>query len=233
MKIRDCDWQRIEAYLREDDRVVLPLGSTEQHAYLSLCVDAILAEEVGAAAAEPLGVPVYPAVPFGLAPYFMDYPGSITIRTATYVALITDLLDSLAHHGFKRILIVNGHGGNQPAASVAMEWAAQKTGVRVKFHNWWNAPKTWAKVKEIDPVASHASWMENFPITRLNDVVQPQGGKPMVDLNRLRLLNPKEARQILGDGNYGGDYQKPDEIMQALWTVAVNETRELLEGPWE
>lgn len=233
MKIRDSDWQRIEAYLRDDDRVVLPLGSTEQHAYLSLCVDAILAEEVGAAAAEPLGVPVYPAVPFGLAPYFMDYPGSITIRTATYVALITDLLDSLAHHGFKRILIVNGHGGNQPAASVAMEWAAQKTGMRVKFHNWWNAPKTWAKVKEIDPVASHASWMENFPITRLNDVAQPQGGKPMVDLNRLRLLSPKEARQILGDGNYGGDYQKPDEIMQALWTVAVNETRELLEGPWE
>lgn len=233
MKIRDSDWQRIEAYLRDDDRVVLPLGSTEQHAYLSLCVDAILAEEVGAAAAEPLGVPVYPAVPFGLAPYFMDYPGSITIRTATYVALITDLLDSLAHHGFKRILIVNGHGGNQPAASVAMEWAAQKTGMRVKFHNWWNAPKTWAKVKEIDPVASHASWMENFPITRLNDVAQPQGGKPMVDLNRLRLLSPKEARRILGDGNYGGDYQKPDEIMQALWTVAVNETRELLEGPWE
>ena len=47
---------------------------------------------------------------------------------------------------------------------------ADNPGVRIKFHNWWNAPKTWAKVKEIDPVASHASWMENFPWTRLAGV---------------------------------------------------------------
>jgi len=232
MRIRDCHWQQIEGYLREDDRVVLPIGSTEQHAYLSLCVDAILAEEVAVAAAEPLGVPVYPAVPFGLAPYFMSYPGTISLRTSTYLALITDLLDSLSAHGFRRILIVNGHGGNQPAAALAQEWAAQRSGHRIRFHNWWNAPQTWDKVKEIDPVASHASWMENFPMTRLAHAPAPEGSKPMVNLDLLRQWHPQELRAEMGDGNYGGAYQKPDAQMQALWDVAVQETRALLQDGW-
>ena len=60
MRMHDCTWMQIEEYLRADDRIVLPLGSTEQHAYLSLGVDAILSERVAVEAAEPLGVPVLP-----------------------------------------------------------------------------------------------------------------------------------------------------------------------------
>ena len=58
MKISDMNWRQVEEYLRRDDRCVLPFGSVEQHAQLSLCVDAILAERVAVEAAEPLGVPV-------------------------------------------------------------------------------------------------------------------------------------------------------------------------------
>ena len=50
----------------------------------------------------------------------------------------------MVEQGFKRILIVNGHGGNTPAQSLTGEWMADHSGVRVKFHNWWNAPKAWA-----------------------------------------------------------------------------------------
>ena len=55
-------WQQVEDYLKTDDLCVLPLGSTEQHAHLSLSVDSILSEKVAADAADPLGVPVFPAV---------------------------------------------------------------------------------------------------------------------------------------------------------------------------
>ena len=55
MKISESNWFEIEEYLKTDDRCVLPLGSTEQHAYLSLSVDSILSEKVAADAAEPLG----------------------------------------------------------------------------------------------------------------------------------------------------------------------------------
>ena len=68
MRIADMNWMQVEKYLENDDRCILPVGSVEQHAQLSLCVDAILSERVSVEAAEPLGVPVYPAMPFGLAP---------------------------------------------------------------------------------------------------------------------------------------------------------------------
>ena len=232
MRVSEMNWIDVEARVAEDDRCVLPLGSTEQHAQLSLCVDMILAERVAVEAAEPLGVPVFPVMPYGLAPYFSAFPGTVSLRLETYARLIRDILDSLSGSGFRRILVVNGHGGNQPAHAAAIEWMADHPEVQVRFHNWWNAPKTYAKVQEIDPVASHASWMENFPWTRLAGVALPAGQKPMIDFARLRLLSPQALRAYLGDGNFGGRYQRADEEMLAIWQVAVEEARELLESPW-
>ena len=156
----------------------------------------------------------------------------MSLRVSTYLALVRDVLDSLARQGFRRILLVNGHGGNAPAGALATEWMADHPGTAVKFHNWWNAPRTFAKVQEIDAVASHASWMENFPWTRLPGVVQPETRKPMVDFDRMRVMAPEAVRALLGDGNFGGLYERPDADMLAIWEVAVAETRALLEGPW-
>ena len=232
MKVSQTNWQQIEEYLRSDDRAILPLGSTEQHAQLSLSVDSILSEKVATDAAEPLGIPVFPVVAYGLTPYFMAYPGTISLRLETYVRIVRDILDGLKAQGFRRILIVNGHGGNQPVGSLAIEWMADNPGTAVKFHNWWNAPATFAKVQEIDKVASHASWMENFPWTRLPGTKLPTQQKPMIDLARMRVMDPAGVRAYLGDGNFGGYYERPDEEMQAIWDVAVAETRALLEGAW-
>lgn len=232
MKISDMNWGQVEAYLKGDDRAVLPLGCTEQHARLSLSVDSILAEKMALDAAEPLGIPVFPVLPYGITPYFLAYPGTVSLRVETYTRILRDILDSLRRQGFRRILMVNGHGGNQPGQSLASEWQADHPEVAVKFHNWWNAPETLAKVQEIDPVASHASWMENFPWTRLADIVQPTQRKPMIDLAHMRALGPEAVRAYLGDGNFGGYYERPDADMLAIWAVGVAETRALLEGAW-
>lgn len=232
MKIRDMNWMQVEAYLRDDDRCVLPLGSVEQHGYLSLCVDQVLAERVAEEAAAPLGVPVFPALPYGLAPYFQAYPGSMTLRVDTYVRVVRELLDGIRRAGFRRVLIVNGHGGNQPAAALAIEYGMDHPEMRVKFHNWWAAPRTMAEVRAVDENASHASWMESFPWTRLAGVASPATTKPALDMDLLRTLPPAEVRAYVGDGNYGGAYEKPDAAMLRIWSVAVEETRALLEGGW-
>ncbi|MDE2449062.1 MAG: creatininase family protein [Gammaproteobacteria bacterium] len=232
MKIRDMNWSQVENYLRKDDRAVLPIGSTEQHAQLSLCVDYILSERVAVEAAEPLQVPVFPGLPYGVTPYFMGFPGTVSIKVETYINLIRDILDSLVAHGFKRIVIVNGHGGNSPAQAFIAEWIGAQNGVSVKFHNWWSAPATWKKVVEIDPVASHASWMENFPWTRLADVQYPQSQKPKIDPKLVHALPPPKARDYIGDGNYGGYYQRSDKDMLELWRVGVEETREVIANNW-
>ncbi len=71
MRVSEMNWQQMEDYLRRDDGAVLPTGSTEQHAGLSLATDMILAERVAVEAAEPLGIPVIPVIPYGITPYFL------------------------------------------------------------------------------------------------------------------------------------------------------------------
>jgi creatinine amidohydrolase len=233
MRVSEMNWMMVEEYMKRDDRALLPLGSTEQHAYLSLSVDSILAESLAVEAAEPLGIPVFPVLAYGVTPYFRAFPGTITLRIETYLSLLRDILDMMAEQGFKRILIVNGHGGNTPAQGLIGEWMADHAGVRIKFHNWWNAPKVWAQVQTIDSVASHASWMENFPWTRLENVDMPREQKPMSDSDKLRRLDPKSLRQYLKDGNCGGLYQRDDEEMMKIWRTGVEETRALLTEAWD
>ena len=232
MKIADMNWTMVEEYLRSDDRAVLPIGSTEQHAYLSLATDNILAEHVALEAAEPLGVPVFPVVSYGLTPAFRAYPGTVTLRLETLVAVVRDVLDCLAADGFHRILIVNGHGGNTPAQSYVSEWMALHPGYTVQFHNWWNAPRVAARVREIDRVASHASWMENFAWTRIAGAPVPAEPKPLIDFERYRVLDPTGVRAFLGEGNFGGRFQRDDADMAKVWEAAVQETRDLLTDGW-
>lgn len=238
MNVEHMNWMQMEEQLKRDDRCVLPIGCTEQHAYLSLATDTILAEKLARDAAEPLGVPVFPVMPYGITPTFMAYPGTVSLRIETLCAVVRDVLDALAHQGFRRVLIVNGHGGNAPAQAFAQEWMSERERdarprVQVKFHNWWNAPLVWKQVAAIDPVASHASWMENFPWTRLAGVTPPAVQKPEQPYADWKHLGPEAIREKLGDGNFAGRYVREDDEMFAIWRVAVNETRALLESGWE
>jgi len=233
LKIEDRNWMQVEEYLRHDDRIVVPLGSIEQHAYLSLGVDRILSERVAVEAAEPLGVLVLPSLPYGLTPYFAAYPGSPTVQVETYSALLVDLLDSLAGQGFRRFLFVNGHGGNDGGRAAVERWAETQAGTAVRWHNWWAGERVRAVVNEIDPDATHASWFENFPWTRLEGVDLPSERKPMADVSRMRELDPQEVRELLGDGSLGGLYERPDADVLRVWNAGVEEVRALLESGFD
>jgi len=231
MKIAEMTWADVAAAAARDPRAVLPLGSVEQHAQLSLCTDMILAERIATEAAEPLGVPVWPVMPYGLAPYFSAYPGTISLRVETLLAVMRDVLAGLRRSGFRRILIVNGHGGNAPVDALAQELMAEWGDTAIRFHNWWRAPRTLACVQE-NGGGSHASWMENFAWTRLAHAAAPAGDKPTVDAEALRVSPPATLRTLIGDGNFGGAWQKPEDVTDRLWQTGVEETRAALIGPW-
>lgn len=175
---------------------------------------------------------MFPVLAYGITPYFAAFPGTVSLSSETHAAVVRDVLDGMAGSGFRRILIVNGHGGNAGTEHVAMSWRGDHPDCQVLFHNWWRAPRTWACVQDIDPVASHASWMENFPWTRLAGVATPMAPKPMRDTSTLHAMAPADVRAFLGDGTFGGRYVRSDADMFRLWQVAVEETRDLLEHGW-
>jgi creatinine amidohydrolase len=223
---------QVEEYLARDDRVVLPLGSTEQHGYLSLETDNILAERVSAEAAEPLGVLVLPVLPYGLTPNFAAYPGSPSLRLETFAAVLRDVLDSLYGQGFRRFLLVNGHGGNMPAIGLVREWVVSHPDAQALLHNWWSSDRVAAAARETGAGQSHANWSENFPWTRLEGVGLPPGEKPALDFAKFRAAGPEQVRELLGDGVFEGIYQLPDEQVELIWRAGVEEVRELLERGW-
>jgi creatinine amidohydrolase len=230
VRIAEMSWMQVEAYLGGDDRVVCPIASTEQHGYLSLATDVILAERVSIEAAEPLGVPVLPVMPFGVAPGFTTYPGSVSLRLETLVAVVTEALGSLYGQGFRRFLVVNAHGGNAPVEEPLAAWAGERDGARLRFHSWWASERVEAAALEIAPNPTHANWFENFPWTRLADVTLPTEDKPAPET--IPFGDPVAMQAALGDGTFGGAYQRPDEEMLQLWAVAVAEVRELIESGW-
>jgi creatinine amidohydrolase len=222
MRIRDLNWMQVEKYLERDDRVVLPVGSTEQHAYLSLETDNILAERASVEGAEPLGIPVLPVVSYGVTG-FTAYPGSPTLSESTLVAVLSDVVDSLLSQGFARVFVVNGHGGN---TEPGREWARRRSPGSVLWHELWEGrPDEIAAA--IDPDYDHASWSENFPWTRLPGVEIPRERKPPVEWPEDG--NPETWRAALGDGSFGGLYQRSPTDEDRLWEAAVQAIRQRLE----
>ena len=230
MRFSEMSSANMAEYLAKDDRCILPLGCVEQHAGLSLCVDAIVAERLAWEVAEPLRVPVCPVLSYSPTPSHSAFPGTISIRLSTFLSVVEDILTSLLEGGFRRVLIVNGHGGNSPVKILAQELLAKHASSAIIFHSWWCAPNTAASINKIGPDGNHANWMENMPWTRLG--LETPAPKGAINEMHMDASSPERAKEMLGDGSYGGRYAAPEAEMLAMWRVAVDETRGLLENGW-
>ena len=224
MNFGDMNWQQVEAYLEHDDRVMLVLGACEQHSSLSLLTDSRIPLALAEAASQQCGVLVAPPLHFGVSPYFLSYPGTISLKTSTYLQVVEDIVGSLYGHGFRRILILNGHGGNTPAKTALVEFANDHPDLTLRWYAWWLSPSVVEFAKAHGLEMAHANWEENFTFTRIGDALQ--GVKPhVVDLN---ISGKDEPRRLAGDGSYGGAYQVDDSIIQAMFDLSLSEVLDLL-----
>jgi creatinine amidohydrolase len=139
-------WQKLRrdhiAELAAYDPVVLqPIGAIEQHGpHLPLDTDTNSVTEIAVRAARSLGnrsALVLPTISWGLSPYWMPFAGTITLRPETILALISDIGQSVAAHGFRRMVIINGHGGNGGIIGVAATQMADH-GLRTIAMSYWS-----------------------------------------------------------------------------------------------
>ena len=149
--------------------VVVPVGSMEQHGlHLPVKVDALLATEVARRAALKVQthqpILVTPTVWCGLAEHHMDFCGTLTLDFETFHALLRNLCRSIRHHGFRRIFLLNGHGGNIAALNViCSELVRELEGLRVVSGTYWTLPEVaekFAEILEVQQNVRHAGEAE-------------------------------------------------------------------------
>ena len=224
MRIEELNWFDVENYLKSDDRLMLVLGACEQHAYLSLLTDVKVPLALADAASQQTGVLTAPPLNFGSSPYFLSYPGTFSLRISTLLDVVEDLVRSAYGHRFRRFLVLNGHGGNDAVRGRLFELANQLPGSRFAWYAWWLAHSVQAVAQAHNLKPSHANWLEAFKFTKVAEL--PEGDKtpPAVP----GLMGSSEARQVYGDGSFGGPYEASDAIMQEIFDAALADVLQLL-----
>jgi creatinine amidohydrolase len=225
MNFADMNWMQVENYLEDDDRVILVFGACEQHGYLSLLTDVKIPMALAEAASEATNVIIAPPLNFGCSPYFLDYPGTISLRLHTYLDLVEDILRSLYGSGFRKCLILNGHGGNIPVRTHLVELVNELSDLQLRFYSWWMT-KTIEKITEkykLDP--QHANWLEAFEFTKVTKL--PAKSKPALEKTE-DIMDKRATRSVHADGSFGGPYRVDQNIMQEMFTACLDDILELL-----
>lgn len=159
--LAEMSWEQTQEYLARDNRVILPLGATEEHGrHLGLGTDFFEAEAIALGAGEASGVAVAPVLNYGMSHALLGFPGTMSLRPATLMAVLEDLFRSLYRHGFRRVLVVNGHGGNLAALNSTLHTIAiEMVELRVKIFEWWTDAEAYGVVTEMlgPQQGSHAS----------------------------------------------------------------------------
>lgn len=225
MRFEELNWFDIENYLKSEDRLIFVIGACEQHAYLSVACDIKIPLALADAASKITGVLVAPSANFGCSPYFIDYPGTLSLRASTLMDMTEDILRSAYHQGFRRFLFLNGHGGNNLVTTRLYELQNILPDMQIKWYSWWMSNTTQAVAQKYDIKPSHANWLEAFSFTRVCDLPEGEKIPPVVP----GLTGAKQSREIYGDGSFGGLYQVDESIMQELFDSCLKDILKLLE----
>jgi creatinine amidohydrolase/Fe(II)-dependent formamide hydrolase-like protein len=215
MKLVEMTWPEVDERLKSDTSIIIPIGSVEQHGPMGLIgTDAMCAEAVAQRAGKLSGHLVGPTLPIGMAQSHLAFPGTISLKPSTLIAVVKDVVASLTGAGFTHILFLNGHGGNIATLSTAFsEINAERSAmeslppVTVSMRSWFDLPGIRDLLREMYPSGhgSHATPSEIamtqalFPhaikSAELEPKVAPDGG--FTDAHDFRCRYP--------DGRKGAD----------------------------
>jgi creatinine amidohydrolase len=222
MFLNELSWPEVEAYLKREDRLLLVTGSTEQHGrHLPLGTDCLIPTAIAEQVSRRTGVAVAPTLNFGMALHHLAFPGSIAVKPATLALVFSDVVESLYGHGFRRLFVVNGHGGNIHALESALPVLVQRPGLQVKIGNWWREDAVLAVARQAFGGSGHAGPDEASVLL----AVRPD----LVHLDRARGASPgqfsanaQRLRELHPNGNAGPDpAQATAEIGRQLIAAAV------------
>lgn len=238
MRLQLSTWPEIQQYLEHSTGIIVPIGSTEQHGPNGLIgTDAICPEVVAHAVGERIGALVAPTLSIGMAQHHLAFPGSIAFRPSTLMAVVRDVVQSLARHGFRHIYFFNGHGGNVATVNAAFSEIHSETSFTgvgdsaptLKLANWYMGKRVHAISRELfaDSEGSHATPSE----ISLTWHAYPDRAQPMTLEPRLapdgRFGDARDYRRQFPDGRIGSDPSLASiEAGTRLFEASVEDTIE-------
>lgn len=230
-------WPEVQAYLKTSTTCLIPIGSTEQHGPNGFIgTDALCPQLLAKGIAEETGCLVAPTLSIGMAQHHLGFAGSITLRPTTLIAVVQDVVNSLARHGFDRFYFLNGHGGNIASVTAAFSeiYAESSLGtadsnrqpLMCKLKNWWDVPSVGAISRRRfgNAEGSHATcsevsltyygWPEHQKRVSLSPEIAPTG--PIYDA--------ADYRRRFPDGRIGSNPALASvEAGEELYKAAVKE----------
>ncbi|MGC8792921.1 MAG: creatininase family protein [Bryobacteraceae bacterium] len=181
--------------------VILPTGSTEQHnEHLAMIQDTGSATLVAQQAALRLYPHVLVATPVavGISPHWMDRKGTLTLRRETFLAVVYEICESLATHGVRSILILNGHGGNEAPLKESVDGFRRKLGIRLEVHSYWEAytPEMAKRLLTTGRIPGHAAEFEtSLALAAFPERVRWEGVDYDKVKGKLGIKDPKSAEE--------------------------------------
>jgi len=239
MQLHLSTWPQVEAYLTRSRGIIFPIGSTEQHGPSGLIgTDSICAESVAKGVSKETGALVGPTINVGMALHHLAFPGSVSLRPSTLIALIQDYVKPLARHGFERFYFINGHGGNVASLKAAFSetYAAiidanltNADNIRCKVANWYQGQGVQALAQQLygHQEGSHATPSE----VALTQFIYPEAFSqesallsPSVAPTGRSIYSSTDFRKFYADGRMGSNPALATaEHGQSFYETAVKE----------
>ena len=140
-RFENLTWPEVNDAVEKGLIPVLPVGTVEQHGpHLPIKMDLWTADSVAneAARRRPDRLLAMPVIPYGYTTHVMDFPGSVTVHHETFMRYVIDVVKSVVYHGFKKVIMINGHGSNAPPLDLAARRVMIETDAVVSLTNWWS-----------------------------------------------------------------------------------------------
>jgi len=153
--LSEMSWVDAGEYFKKHDIALLPVGSTEQHGPQNpLGTDHLIAFALAKEVSKKCSVLCLPPVPFGVSAHHRHFPGTIFIRPAVFREYVLDIILALNFHGIKKVVIVNGHGGNLASLTEVASMCREKKIAFVVIFQWWDAIRGMFPVDEMGHAGS-------------------------------------------------------------------------------
>ena len=215
MYLAHMNYREVEAYLREHDTVLIPVGSLENHGlHMPLGTDFLIPDKIADLLDQTNSILIAPTVNYGATDDLAGFPGTVSIGTEGLIALLRSICDQFYRHGFRHFLILNGHGGNT-AAIQAVGMHLYRKGAYLANLNWWlmagQLNQEWAGghgggeetagILAVDPRLIKTQYLD-IPENIRNDLGDslPYGAWTNINYKGVSVSVPREIRDITDNG---------------------------------